>query len=70
MTSVAARGTSPAVEVGWMEGKERVRPARPALEVDVAEYCPSCGERGQWQKCKLICLNPRCSVRIILACVD
>jgi hypothetical protein len=39
-------------------------------EVDVTEYCPSCGARGQWQKCKLICTNPKCSIRIILACVD
>ena len=39
-------------------------------EPDVTAYCPNCGARGEWQKCKLICLNPRCSVRIILACVD
>jgi hypothetical protein len=39
-------------------------------EPDVMQYCPQCGERGAWQKCKLICDNPRCSVHIILACVD
>jgi hypothetical protein len=43
---------------------------RSAAEPDVVQYCPSCGERGAWQKYKLICLNPRCSVRIILACID
>lgn len=37
---------------------------------DITEYCPNCGARGQWQKCKLICTNPQCGVRIILACVD
>jgi hypothetical protein len=37
---------------------------------DVTELCPNCGARGMWQKCKLVCLNPRCGVRIILACVD
>jgi len=39
-------------------------------EPDVTQHCYSCGERGEWQKCKLICNNPRCSVRIVLACVD
>lgn len=39
-------------------------------EPDVMQYCPNCGQRGEWQKCKLLCSNPRCSVRIILACVD
>ena len=43
---------------------------RVGAEPDVTAYCPSCGARGEWQKCKLICTNPRCSVRIILACVD
>jgi hypothetical protein len=43
---------------------------KPNAEPDVAQFCPNCGARGEWQKCKLICLNPRCSVRIILACVD
>jgi hypothetical protein len=40
------------------------------VEPDATAYCPSCGARGVWQKCKLVCLNERCSVRIILACVD
>ncbi len=39
-------------------------------EPDVTEYCPNCGARGTWQKCKLICSNLHCGVRIILACVD
>ena len=46
------------------------RPGGDAREADPTEFCPSCGERGTWQKCKLICTNQRCSVRIILACVD
>jgi hypothetical protein len=37
---------------------------------DPTEYCPSCGQRGTWRKCKLVCTNERCSVQIILACVD
>jgi len=52
-----------------MEGR-KTPVVRSAAEPDVVRYCPSCGEPGEWQKCKLICLNPRCSVRIILACVD
>ena len=39
-------------------------------EPDVTQHCYNCGERGEWQKCKLICTNPRCGVRIVLACVD
>lgn len=39
-------------------------------EVDVSEICPSCGRRGERQKCKVICTNPRCGTHIILACVD
>jgi hypothetical protein len=39
-------------------------------EPDVTQHCYNCGERGEWQKCKLICHNPRCAVHIILACVD
>ncbi|MDX2166799.1 MAG: hypothetical protein SF182_07035 [Deltaproteobacteria bacterium] len=51
-----------------MEGRmpSRTREAEP----DTTQYCYNCGERGEWQKCKLICHNPRCGVRIILACVD
>lgn len=41
-----------------------------SAEPDVMQHCPSCGHRGTWQKCKLLCENPRCSVHIILACVD
>ena len=48
----------------------RTPAARPAAEPDGTPYCPNCGERGEWQKCKLICPNARCAVRIILACVD
>jgi hypothetical protein len=52
--------------------EERRSPAagRAAAELDVMQFCPNCGARGEWQKCKLICINPRCGVRIILACVD
>jgi len=39
-------------------------------QLDPTEYCPNCGERGTWRKCKLVCTNERCSVQIILACVD
>jgi len=41
-----------------------------AYEPDPGDYCPNCGRRGTWQKCKLVCENERCAVRIILACVD
>jgi hypothetical protein len=50
--------------------KTAARPDRVGGEPDVSAFCPSCGARGEWQKCKLLCPNPRCSVRIILACVD
>jgi hypothetical protein len=54
-----------------MEGRRAGALAtRQGGEPDVAQYCPSCGARGEWQKCKLICPTERCSVRIILACVD
>jgi hypothetical protein len=43
---------------------------RQKVEPDATAYCPNCGARGEWQKCKLLCPNPQCSVRIILACVD
>jgi hypothetical protein len=43
---------------------------REVEEADAGQHCPNCGHRGEWQKCKLICTNPKCSVRIILACVD
>jgi hypothetical protein len=39
-------------------------------EPDAHQYCPNCGALGVWQKCKLLCPNERCAVRIILACVD
>ncbi|HVN86827.1 MAG TPA: hypothetical protein VMW17_18510 [Candidatus Binatia bacterium] len=39
-------------------------------ETDLTQYCPNCGVRGEWQKCKLVCTNPQCGVRTILACVD
>lgn len=42
----------------------------PREEPDVEAYCYNCGALGEWQHCKLICRNPKCSVRIILACVD
>ncbi len=51
-----------------MEGRMPTR--RVEAEPDVTQYCYNCGEVGEWQKCKLICHNPRCAVRIILACVD
>lgn len=53
-----------------MVGKESANRQARGAEPDVAPYCPSCGERGVWRKCKLICSNARCSVQIILACVD
>jgi hypothetical protein len=52
------------------DGARRSARGDEAREADPTEFCPSCGERGTWQKCKLICTNQRCSVRIILACVD
>jgi hypothetical protein len=59
------------VEVAVMGGRKTgAELNRVGAEPDVSAYCPSCGARGDWQKCKLICTNPRCSVRIILACVD
>ena len=48
------------------EGRDRTK----AREEDPTAFCPSCGHRGVAQKCKLICTNPKCSVHIILACVD
>lgn len=51
-----------------MEGRMPTR--RVEAEPDTTQYCYNCGERGEWQKCKLICRNERCGVRIILACVD
>jgi hypothetical protein len=53
--------------------EERRRPEASASSGecdDPHQYCPNCGARGVWQKCKLICVNERCAVRIILACVD
>ncbi len=51
--------------------ERKVEPAGVAGdEPDVVQYCPNCGARGTWQKCKLICTTPQCAVRIILACVD
>ncbi len=49
---------------------ERKRRAVEDVEPDVMQHCPNCGRLGHWQKCKLICDNSRCSVHIILACVD
>ena len=49
---------------------EAVGSSNPTSERDVTQYCPNCGTRGEWQKCKLVCTNPQCGVRIILACVD
>lgn len=78
LTTIISRATRSAGEVDEMVGKHGAGPRhsatsaaiRPDAEPDVAQFCPNCGARGEWQKCKLICLNPRCSVRIILACVD
>jgi hypothetical protein len=54
-----------------MEDRKAALPrVRSSAEPDVSAYCPNCGGRGEWQKCKLLCPNPQCSVRIILACVD
>jgi hypothetical protein len=58
------------VEEAVMEEDGARRRERSDRALDPTEFCPSCGERGTWQKCKLICTNQRCSVRIILACVD
>jgi len=44
--------------------------ARAPLHADPTEYCPNCGHKGVWQKCKMVCDNPDCGIRIILACVD
>lgn len=52
-----------------MSEQMRHAPQR-ASEPDAADYCPNCGRRGTWQKCKLVCANERCGVLIILACVD
>ena len=52
---------------------ERMAAARrrgSAAPADETAYCPNCGTRGEWQKCKLLCPNPQCAVHIILACVD
>jgi hypothetical protein len=67
LTNLAPRGTLRAVEVAAME--ERVT-RRGEAEPDATQHCYNCGERGEWQKCKLICRNPRCGVHIVLACVD
>jgi hypothetical protein len=68
LTAPSARGTLRAVEVVAME--QPMIPRRSDAEPDVSQYCYNCGERGEWQKCKLICRNPRCGVHIVLACVD
>ena len=52
------------------EQRKVVEPDNRITEPDITQYCPNCGARGEWQKCKLVCTNPRCSVQIILACVD
>jgi hypothetical protein len=52
-----------------MGGEPSTRRA-PRTEPDVTLYCPSCGALGEWRKCKLLCVNPKCSVQVILACVD
>jgi hypothetical protein len=57
------------VEVVMEEDRER-RGRADDRQLDPTEYCPNCGERGTWRKCKLVCTNERCSVQIILACVD
>jgi hypothetical protein len=68
LTARPARGTLRAVEVAAMEERKTLR--RSEGEPGVGPHCFNCGERGEWQKCKLICRNPRCGVHIILACVD
>lgn len=68
MTRHAPPGTVRAAEVVVMETGRT--PRRDDREPDATQYCYNCGERGEWQKCKLICHNPRCCVRIVLACVD
>lgn len=65
---------APPVRSAGAEEEAAVDGRRPTAprggEPDVTPYCYNCGERGEWQKCKLICVNPRCGVRIVLACVD
>ena len=68
LTHGSLGGTLRAVEVAEMD--EATAPRRSDAEPDVSQYCYNCGERGESQKCKLICRNPRCGVHIILACVD
>jgi hypothetical protein len=51
-------------------GEGGAQPTRRGAEPDVAQYCPNCGARGEWRKCKLICPTEHCSVQVILACVD
>jgi hypothetical protein len=68
LTRASRGGTLRAVEVVEMDGS--TAPRRSDGEPDVSQYCYNCGERGESQKCKLICRNPRCGVHIILACVD
>lgn len=53
-----------------MEEQRRSKVGTASDDRDPYQYCPNCGSRGVWQKCKLICENERCAVRIILACVD
>jgi hypothetical protein len=53
-----------------MEGRRRPEASARSDESDPHQYCPNCGARGVWQKCKLLCVNERCAVHIILSCVD
>jgi hypothetical protein len=69
LTALRRIAKSVAAEVDGM-AERTARTGRRAAEPDVTAYCPNCGTRGEWQKCKLLCPNPQCSVRIILACVD